>query len=105
MLILTYCFIFYLHNATVTAQCSTFPLPSNPYEKVMYNMSSATRLLHQILAQDNAQDSNEDAAKAKRLRKEGPKRYANPLLIKCILQIFMHGLGGALFAQSIISPI
>ena len=68
-------------------------------------MSSATRLLHQILAQDNAQDSNEEAAKAKRLRKEGPKRYANPLLIKCILQIFMHGLGGALFAQSIISPI
>ena len=85
-----------------TAQCSTFPLPNNPYEKFIYNMSSFTRILDQLLAQDKDQNSSQTP---KNYGKEGPKRYKSPLLMKSILQIFLHIFCGALFAQSLVSPI
>lgn len=102
------------------AQCSTFPLHSNPYEKFLYNIGSFQRFLdlllsHQEVAGHGSVNANHNIttkstgdAQARVQDKKyasEPKRYKLPTFSKTIGQIFLHGSLGALFAQSTISPM
>ena len=103
------------------AQCSTFPLHSNPYEKFLYNFGSFQRFLNLLLSHDeiaargnananaNAKhattQSTSDAQSRDKKYALEPKRFKSPTFTKTIIQIFLHGYFGALFAQSTVSPI
>jgi len=63
-------------------------------------MSSFTRLLDQTLAQDQG-----DWTTKQETNTTGPKRYKSPTLLKSVLQITLHGFFGALFAQSVVTPL
>eukprot|EP00554_Chaetoceros_debilis_P004407 CAMPEP_0194091458 /NCGR_PEP_ID=MMETSP0149-20130528/43196_1 /TAXON_ID=122233 /ORGANISM="Chaetoceros debilis, Strain MM31A-1" /LENGTH=540 /DNA_ID=CAMNT_0038776053 /DNA_START=631 /DNA_END=2253 /DNA_ORIENTATION=+ len=62
-------------------------------------MSSFNRLLDQILAQDDTNSSRVSPLP----KNDIVKRYRQPILVKTIIQIVIHGFFGALFSHSIIS--
>mmetsp|Transcript_21800 Transcript_21800/g.32328 ORF Transcript_21800/g.32328 Transcript_21800/m.32328 type:complete len:734 (-) Transcript_21800:223-2424(-) len=107
------------------AQCSTFPLHSNPYEKFLYNIGSFQRFLNLLMSHDevaargNGNTNRNANANANHARTQStsdsqsqdkkhalePKRFKSPTFTKTVIQIFLHGYFGALFAQSTVSPI
>ncbi len=111
-------FVIHLQIYTLTftlalvAQCSIYPLPNNPYEKIFYTLSSFNRILDKILAPDDPKHAKEektmiddDDAVFPRSKKQGPKRYRQPSLGKIIVQIILHCFFGALFSKSVVVPI
>lgn len=103
------------------AQCSTYPLPFNPYNRIIYTLKSFNRILESLLTPDTIKEQNSASQSGLFSRSgttvkgpshrnnshdtHGPLRYKDPTLFKCMIQIIVHAFFGALFYQSTLDPI
>jgi hypothetical protein len=84
-------------------QCSTFPLPNNPYQAVFTNLASVATNFDQILKPDQQMRNTNNNESSSTVHHQFPKRYSKPTISQTTMQMIIHLMVGFLFA-SIVLP-